>query len=86
MSEKTNNLIVTLRAGGFFFAVANVVCVAILAWTYLSVKLEPKTLAVTGSARKGIVSDQVTWSGTITAKDPSLVRAYDALKIASDKV
>ncbi len=86
MTEKPNNLIVTLRAGGLFFAVANVVCVAILAWTYLSVKLEPKTLAVTGSARKGIVSDQITWTGTVTAKDTNLVRAYDALKISSDKV
>jgi hypothetical protein len=79
-------LVVTLRAGGAFFAVANVICVAILAWAYLSVKLEPKTLAVTGSARKAIVSDLVTWSGTITAKDASLVKAYDSLKVASDKV
>lgn len=94
MSEKSPNqpllpsgkLIVTLRAGGIFFAAANVVCVGILAWTYLSVKLEPKALAVTGSARKAIVSDQVAWSGIVTAKDPNLVRAYDALKIASDKV
>ena len=79
-------IVVTLRAGGVFFAIANVACVAILAWAYLSVKLEPKTLAVTGSARKAIVSDLVTWSGTITAKDPDLVKAYDNLKAASDKV
>jgi hypothetical protein len=79
-------LVVTLRAGGALFAIANVVCVAILAWTYLSVKLQPKTLAVTGSARKAIVSDLVTWTGTITAKDENLVKAYDALKIGSDKV
>ena len=79
-------LVVTLRAGGVFFAVANVICVAILAWAYLSVKLEPKTLAVTGSARKAIVSDRVTWSGTVTAKDANLVKAYDSLKAASDKV
>ena len=71
---------------GVFFAIANVVCVAILAWCYLSVKLEPKTLAVTGSARKAIVSDVVTWSATITAKDPELVKAYDALKLSSEKV
>ncbi len=78
-------IVVTLRAGGVFFAVANVVCVAILCWCYLAVKLEPKTLAVTGSARKAIVSDLVTWCGTITAKDPNLVQAYDDLKSASDK-
>lgn len=93
MSEKSaerlvlpQKLIVTLRAGGVFFALANIVCVAILAWTYVSVKLEPKTLAVTGSARKAIVSDLVTWTGTVTVKDPTLVKAYDGLKIASDRV
>jgi uncharacterized protein len=79
-------LVVTLRAGGVFFALANIVCVAILAWTYLSVKQAPKTLAVTGSARKAIFSDVVTWTGTVTAKDAELVKAYDALKVASDKV
>jgi hypothetical protein len=78
-------LIVTLRAGGAFFALANIVCVAILAWVYLTVKLEPKTLGVTGSARKAIVSDRVTWSGTITTKATNLVAAYDALKAAADK-
>ena len=81
-----HKLVVTLRAGGAFFAIANVVCVAILAWAYLSVKLEPKALSVTGSARKAIVSDLVTWSGTVTTKDTKLVQAYDALKVASDKV
>jgi hypothetical protein len=79
-------LVVTLRAGGPFFAIANVLCVAILAYAYLSVKLEPKTLAVTGSARKAILSDLITWSGVITAKDTNLVRAYDALKVGADKV
>ncbi len=94
MSENNENqdqrlpskLVVTLKAGGYFFAAANVVCVAILAWAYVSVKLEPKTLSVTGSARKAIVSDLVTWSGTISATDNDLVKAYDTLKIAADKV
>lgn len=79
-------LVVTLRAGGPYFAIANVICVGILAYAYLSVKLEPKTLAVTGSARKAILSDLVTWTGTITTKDTNLVQAYDSLKAASDKV
>lgn len=85
-SSLPEKLVITLRAGGVFFALANVVCVAILAWAYLSVKLEPKTLAVTGSARKAIVSDLVTWSGAITAHDPDLVKAYDALKVSAEKV
>jgi hypothetical protein len=79
-------LVVTLRAGGPFFAIANIVCVGILAWAYLSVRLEPKTLAVTGSARKAIHSDLVTWEGTITVKDTSLTKAYDQLAAGSEKV
>ncbi len=79
-------IVITLRAGGVFFAIANVICVAILVWAYMEVKLEPKTLAVTGSAHKAIVSDMVTWTGTITTKDENLVKAYDALKVSADKV
>ena len=79
-------LVVTLRAGGYFFALANIVCVAILAWAYVSVKLERKTISVTGSARKLIVSDVVTWTGTVTASDPDLVQAYDTLKKETDNV
>ena len=85
-SSLPERIVVTLRAGGVFFALANVVCVAILAWSYVTVKLEPKTLAVTGSARKAIVSDLVTWSGTIRANDPDLVKAYGALKLSAEKV
>lgn len=81
-----SKLVVTLKAGGYLFALANVVCVAILAWAYVSVKLEPKTLSVTGSARKAIVSDLVTWCGTITANDVDLIKAYDTLKNEADKV
>ena len=79
-------LVVTLRAGGYFFALANIVCVAILAWAYMSVKLERKTISVTGSARKLIVSDVVTWAGTVTANAPDLVQAYETLKKQTDKV
>lgn len=42
-------------------------------------------LAVTGSARKAIVSDLITWTGTVTARNANLVNAYDALKLAADK-
>lgn len=85
-SSLPEKIVVTLRAGGVFFAVANVVCVAILAWTYVAVKSEPKTLSVTGSARKAIVSDLVTWAGTIRTNDPELVKAYGALKVSAEKV
>lgn len=81
-----NRMFVSLQIGGFFFALANVICVAILAWTYLDVKLEPKTIEVKGSAKKDIQSDLITWSASITARDPDLIQAYDKLKSDSDKV
>lgn len=80
------SIIVSLKAGGVFFAIANVICVAILAWAYITIKHEPKTISVTGSAKKAILSDLVTWSGTITAKDADLVKAYNKLKTDSDRV
>lgn len=89
-SDKAQSLprrvIVSLQVGGIFFALANIICVAILGYVYLSVKLEPKTLEVKGSAKKAIVSDTITWDGTITTRDPSLVKAYDKLKADSDRV
>ncbi|HUO07975.1 MAG TPA: SIMPL domain-containing protein [Phycisphaerae bacterium] len=84
--NKPSRMIVSLQLGGFFFALANVICVAILAWTYLAVKLEPKTIEVKGSAKKAIESDLITWSATITAKDADLTKAYDKLKSDADKV
>lgn len=90
MDEKrtggSNRVIVTLKAGGIFFAIANVICVGLIVWGYLAVKIEPKTIQVTGSARKAITSDLVTWSATITVKAPELKAAYEQLKANSDKV
>lgn len=79
-------MIVSLQIGGFFFAIANIICVAILAYTYMCVKYEPKRLEVKGSAKKAIVSDTITWQGTITARNPDLVKAYDKLKSDADRV
>jgi hypothetical protein len=77
---------VSLRLGGFFFAAANVVCVAIVTHAWLSVKLEPKTLNVTGSAKKQITSDRIAWSASFAATDPSLTAAYDKIKSDADRV
>jgi hypothetical protein len=88
--EKSSSLpqrvIVSLQLGGIFFAIANVVCVSILAYAYLSVKQEPKTLEVKGSAKKTIVSDTITWNGTISSRDPDLIKAYDKIKADADRV
>jgi uncharacterized protein len=85
-TSRARRMIVTLQVGGAFFALANVICVAILAWTYVHVKLEPKTIEVKGSAKKAIVSDLITWSGSITARDAELTKAYDKLKSDADRV
>jgi hypothetical protein len=79
-------VLVSLQLGGAFFALANVVCVAIIAYAYLSAKREPRTLEVKGSAKKTIASDTVAWEGRITARDADLVKAYDKLKADSDRV
>ncbi len=84
--SKSSRMIVSLQVGGLFFALANVICVAILAWTYVHVKMEPKTIEVKGSAKKAIESDLITWSGTITARDADLTKAYDKLKSDADRV
>ncbi len=83
---RTSRMIVSLHVGGIFFALANVICVAILAWTYIHVKFEPKTLEVKGSARKAIQSDLISWSGTMVTRDKDLIAAYDRLKTDGDKV
>jgi uncharacterized protein len=76
----------SLQIGGAFFAAANVVCVAILAYTYLASKSEPRTLEVKGSAKKEIVSDRIAWEGTFAARDPDLITAYSKLKSDADRV
>jgi hypothetical protein len=81
-SEKSlsHNVSVSLKAGGVFFAIANVLCVAMIVWAYMTLKTEPKTLDITGSARKVFTSDLITWSATITTKDADLATAYAKLK------
>jgi hypothetical protein len=72
--------------GGAFFALANIICVAIVAYAWLSVRLEPKTLSVTGSEKKQIVSDRITWAGAISAENVQLTAAYDKLHADADRV
>jgi hypothetical protein len=75
-----HNVSVSLKAGGVYFAIANVLCVAIVVWAYLSLKTEPKTLEITGSARKVFKSDLIMWSGSIVAKNTERDQAYKKLK------
>jgi hypothetical protein len=50
------------------------------------VKHEPRTLDVKGSAKREITSDTIDWDGTITTRDPDLVKAYAKLKDDADRV
>ena len=77
-------VVVSLRAG-FVLALANVLCVAILAWAFLRVKGEAKVINVTGSAKKRIESDLVVWKGRVLVNDRDLVEGYNALQAATDK-
>lgn len=72
-------IVVTLRAG-MLLALANIVCVVIFSWAWLQVKAPPKTLGVTGSAKKVIQSDLIVWNCRISASNADLVKAYGALK------
>ena len=85
-SVPKSKMIVSLQVGGAFFALANVICVALLCWTYFHLKMEPKTLEVKGSAKRAIESDLISWSGTLVARDADLIKAYDKLKGDADRV
>jgi len=78
-------VVVSLRAGAVL-ALANIVCVLIFSWAWVHVKAEPKTIAVTGSARKPIESDLIVWSGRVSASDSRLDSAYNTLRSSTNKV
>ena len=84
--SKTKRMIVSLQIGGFFFAFANVICVALLVYAYLSVKHEPKTLEVKGSAKKAIVSDTIAWDGAFSTRDSDLTKAYEKLQLDTERI
>ena len=59
----------------------------IVADTYHSIKVKPveKTIRVTGSAKKRIVSDLIEWSATLEATAPDRTSAYKQLRGYTDK-
>jgi hypothetical protein len=77
-------VIVSLRAG-FVLAIANILCVAIIAWAFLRVQGHDQVITVTGSAKKTILSDLAVWRANVSTNAKGPVEAYDALKIASDR-
>jgi uncharacterized protein len=68
-------------------AIAAVWSTTIVMNTYHSVKVKPerRTIRVTGSAKKRIVSDLIEWSATLQARAPDRTAAYKLLRAETDK-
>lgn len=76
-------VIVSLRAG-VVLAIANIICVGILAYAYTRAKNGPQVISVTGSAKKTIRSDLIIWQGKISTNNANLVDGYTQLKSATN--
>jgi hypothetical protein len=91
MSEKTEfgpSRWPDLRPLGLIaLAIALVWSVSITAHTWKSVKVKPeqRTIKVTGSAKKRIVSDLIEWSAVLETHAPDRTSAYKQLHDARDK-
>lgn len=68
-------------AAGLFFGIALVVATYLAASTWERVRTRPpeRTIQVTGSAKKRIVSDQITWSAEVAVVAMDRTAAYRAL-------
>ena len=68
-------------------AVAMIWSTSIVSNTYHSVKVKPenRTIRVTGSAKKRIVSDLIEWTATLEARAPDRTSAYKSLKSQTDR-
>lgn len=77
-------VVVSLQAG-FLLALANIVCVVVFSFAWVHVRTPPKSLSVTGSAKRTIESDLIVWTARVSATDPELAKAYEELKASSDK-
>lgn len=68
-------------------AIAAVWSTWIVTDTYHSIKVKPekRTIRVTGSAKKRIVSDLIEWSSTLEARAPDRTAAYKTLRSHTEK-
>ncbi|NNE99804.1 MAG: SIMPL domain-containing protein [Pyrinomonadaceae bacterium] len=64
---------------GVALAIGLIVSSMLLGWAYTSGKKEDDALKVTGSAKKRIKSDLVSWSADVSYRAPKLATAYDLL-------
>ena len=65
--------------GGVALAIGLVLSSAIFGWFYTNTKKGDEAVTVTGSAKKRIKSDLVTWSAGVTYQAPQLSEAYKSL-------
>jgi hypothetical protein len=65
-----------LMNAGVALAIGLVMSSIIFGWFYSKTKKGDEAIAVTGSARKRIVSDLVTWSAGVSSEAPQLAEAY----------
>lgn len=66
--------------------VAIIIATLIGGWFFVKGKRGDQTITVTGSAKKSIKSDRVSWKSAITYQSPALADAYKALSEAVPKV
>jgi len=73
--------------GMIALAAAFVWSVSITTTTYKNIKVKPevRSIKVTGSAKKRIVSDLIEWGATITARAPDRTAAYKLLREEREK-
>src|SRR5579872_4479247 len=77
-------VVISLRVGAIL-AIANIVCVLIFSWAWIHVRADPKTITVTGSAKKSLRSDLIVWTARVSATDANLESAYETLKQSVNK-
>ncbi len=65
--------------GGVALAIGLVLSSVIFGWFYTKTKKGDEAITVTGSAKKRIKSDLVTWSAGVTYQAPQLSEAYKSL-------
>jgi uncharacterized protein len=87
ISEAPTRFIDLRPVGIVALAVAMVVSTWIVADTYHSIKVRPekRSIRVTGSAKKRIVSDLIEWSATLEARAKDRTAAYKSLKGQTDR-
>ena len=88
MEKLRDHLPIDLRPIGVIsLANAAVWSTSIAASTYKSIKVKPETrsIRITGSAKKRIVSDLVVWEATLEARAPDRTTAYKQLHEQTDK-